>query len=368
MYDKLDKFHDPRQASKITYPLSDLLLISLFAICQGAETWRQIVIWAETHQYWLRDYIDTSLGVPSYSTIRRIFTLIKPEQFQCLLDEILDFHGFNKQTEDHIAVDGKTLRGSRCTSKNIPAMQMVSAFSVENQVTLAQVKTNGKSNEIKAIPLLLDLLNIEDTTISIDAAGCQKSIMSMIVNKKSHYVLGLKMNQPKLFQSVSSYFHEELNQLNHKVQDEFDDGHGRLVRRRYFVFSLPEHLKDPSFPEMKTAIAVERISRQHNQNAEDVVTNWHYYVTNHEDNNSKLPSYIRKHWQIESYHWLLDVHLSDDKDKKYEENSAENFNRVRRFILNLVKSKTWTGKKESIKSKLKRIGWDLNLLPELLFG
>ena len=104
MYDKLDKFHDPRQASKITYPLSDLLLISLFAICQGAETWRQIVIWAETHQYWLRDYIDTSLGVPSYSTIRRIFTLIKPEQFQCLLDEILDFHGSNKQTEDHIAV------------------------------------------------------------------------------------------------------------------------------------------------------------------------------------------------------------------------------------------------------------------------
>ena len=161
MYDKLDKFHDPRQASKITYPLSDLLLISLFAICQGAETWRQIVIWAETHQYWLRDYIDTSLGVPSYSTIRRIFTLIKPEQFQCLLDEILDFHGFNKQTEDQIAVDGKTLRGSRCTSKNIPAMQMVSAFSVENQVTLAQVKTNGKSNEIKAIPLLLDLLNLD---------------------------------------------------------------------------------------------------------------------------------------------------------------------------------------------------------------
>ena len=203
---------------------------------------------------------------------------------------------------------------------------------------------------------------------SRDAAGCQKSIMSMIVNKKAHYVVGLKMNQPKLFQSVSSYLHEEPNQLNYKVQDEFNDGHGRLVRRRYFVFSLPEHLKDPSFPEIKTAIAVERISRQHNQNAEDVVTNWHYYVTNHEDNKSKLPSYIRKHWQVESYHWLLDVHLNDDKDKKYDENSAENFNRVRRFLLNLVKSKTWIGKKESIKSKLKRIGWDLNLLPELLFG
>jgi len=165
---------------------------------------------------------------------------------------------------------------------------------------------------------------------------------------------------------VVAYAANEGMRLENLISDGFDEGHGRLVRRRYFAFPLPEELHNHALSEVKSCIAVERIVQE--GRGEPVTNRFSYYITNHSASHPKLADYVRQHWEIESHHWLLDVYFNDDGDKKYEKNSAENFAQIKRLNLNLVKAKEWTGKKKSVKSKLKLIGWDKNLLLELLFG
>ncbi|NRA86233.1 MAG: ISAs1 family transposase [Rhizobiales bacterium] len=340
----LEQFTDPREDNKVTYPLLSLLFMSICGVCSGAETWGQIVTWAETHQSWLHRYVDMSQGIPSYSTIRRLFILVKPDDFQGLLQDIIDSLHPNKKPEDHVAIDGKALRGSRCHIKKVKAMQIVTALSIENRFSLAAVKTNSKSNEITSIPVLLALLELEGATVSVDAIGCNDTVINAILAQGAHYMIGLNKNQPTLYEAVVAYANEKGTHLKHLVSDGFDKGHGRCVRRRYFAFSLPENLCASRMTSIKTCIAVERISSSKHSNT--VTSHGHYYITDHNADHPKLASYIRQHWEIESHHWLLDVHLNDDNDKKYEANSAENFARMRRFLLDLVKSKKWPGKKE----------------------
>lgn len=165
--------------------------MSLCAVASGADTWTDIVTWANANEDWIAQHVDMTEGVPSYSTIRRLFTLIKPSSFQALLHGVVEYHHPNK-TEDHVAIDGKTLRGNRCDRKNIKAIQMVSALSIENKFTLAEVKTHKKSNEIKAIPVLLAMLELEDVTVSVDAIGCNNTVIDAILEQGSDYVIGLK--------------------------------------------------------------------------------------------------------------------------------------------------------------------------------
>jgi predicted transposase YbfD/YdcC len=238
----LEQFSDPRAENKVTYPLSSLLFTSICAVCSGAETWGQIVTWAETHKTWLEKYVDMTQGIPSYSTFRRLFMLIKPGEFQRLLQGIVDNYHPDKKPEGHVAIDGKNLRGSGCTSKDIRTMQMVSALSIENKFTLGEVKTDSKSNEITAIPVLLALLDLEGTTITVDAIGCNKTVIDAILNQGAHYIIGLKKNQPSIYEAVVEYACDQGTQLNNLISDSFDDGHGRCVRRRYFAFTLPEEI------------------------------------------------------------------------------------------------------------------------------
>ncbi|WP_171394419.1 ISAs1 family transposase [Vibrio mediterranei] len=363
--DFLEDFSDPREENKVIYPFSSLIFMSLCAVASGADTWTDIVTWANANEDWIAQHVDMTEGVPSYSTIRRLFTLIKPSSFQALLHGVVEYHHPNK-TEEHVAIDGKTLRGNRCDRKNIKAIQMVSALSIENKFTLAEVKTHKKSNEIKAIPVLLAMLELEGVTVSVDAIGCNNTVIDAILEQGADYVIGLKKNQPSIFEKVVNYAASEGMRLENLISDGFDEGHGRLVRRRYFAFPLPEELHNHALSGVKSCIAVERIVQE--GRGEPVTNHFSYYITNHPASHPKLADYVRQHWEIESHHWLLDVYFNDDGDKKYEENSAENFAQIKRLILNLVKAKEWAGKKKSMKSKLKLIGWDKNLLLEVLFG
>ncbi len=324
-----------------------------------------MVLWAETHKEWLAKYVDINAGIPSYSTIRRLFTLIKPSYWGQLINQNLLMHHPDIKAEDHIPIDGKTLRGSKCGAKDVRAIQMVSALSMENNIMLGEVKTDCKSNEITAIPLLLALLDLEGATVSIDAMGCNEGIIGKILDAGASYVIGLKKNQPKLHAAVEAYSQSYGSALENLTEDYFDEGHGRLVRRRYFAFDVPDDIKALGFSEMKTVIATETISST--PYTEGVTAEWRYYITNHDKAHVKLSDYVRGHWAIESRHWLLDVHLNDDKDKKYEENAAQNFAKTKRFLLDLVKSKPPEGKKRSVRSNLKRVGWDIDYLVKLLF-
>ena len=363
--EKLEEFRDTRDPSKVRHPLSTVLFLSICAVFCGAEGWEDIVLWGEMHQEWLSKYVDLSHGLPSYSTVRRVFMIVAPSCFGKLIHETILHHHPNKKAEDQIPIDGKALRGSKCESKDIRAMQMVHAWSVENSIILGEVKTDSKSNEITAIPLLLELLDLKDTTVSIDAMGCNEKIIKAILDKGAHYLIGLKGNQPKLYEAVKKYTTEKATNLDHLVKDYFDESHGRTVRRRYFTFDVSPEIASLGFTKMHTIVATETISSS--KYKEGVTSEWRYYVTDHDKLNEKLPSYIKDHWQVESMHWCLDVHLNDDKDKKYEKNAVENFAKIKRFLLSLVKSNPPKGKKRSVRQNLLRVGWDLNYMVDLLF-
>ena len=363
--DYLEQFQDPRDPKKVKHPLPTILFISVCSISSGAETWEDMVLWAAIQKEWLSQYVNMDSGIPSYSTFRRLFTLIEPSYWGQLLNQAVLSHHPEKKAEDHIPIDGKTLRGSKCNAKDVRAMQMVSALSVENNIVLGQIKTDSKSNEITAIPLLLALLDLEGATISIDAMGCNDTIIDSILKEGGNYVIGLKKNQPTLYAAIDAYSRQQGTASKNLIEDHFDESHGRLVRRRYFAYDVPDSISELGFSDMKTVIATETISGSPYK--EDVTAEWRYYITNHDKTQPNLANYIRNHWSIESYHWLLDVHLNDDRDKKYEENAAENFARTKRFLLDLVKSNPPKGKKRSIRSNLKRVGWDKDYLVSLLF-
>lgn len=245
-------------------------------------------------------------------------------------------------------------------------MQMVSAWSVENNIILGEVKTDSKSNEVTAIPLLLDLLDLEGARLSIDAIGCNEAIITLILEKDAHYLLDLKKNHPKCYEAVEAYAKTTGITPSNLIADYFDDSHGRSVRRRYFAFDVPETITGLGLTAMSSIIATETI--RSSKYKEGVTSEWRFYVSDHDKTNKQLPSYVRDHWQVESMHWCLDVHLNDDKDKKYEKNVAENFAKTKRFLFNLVKSKPPKGKKRSMRLNLKRVGWDFDYLVQLLFG
>tara|TARA_B100001079_G_C16359375_1_gene492141 strand:+ start:104 stop:1216 length:1113 start_codon:yes stop_codon:yes gene_type:complete len=363
--DFLSSVDDPREQEKVVYPLVSLLFMSICAVFCGAESWDDMVVFTESRKDWLSKYIDMKAGIPSYSTFRRVFSVIQPNAWIALIEGTLGIVIKERKPEDQIPIDGKTLRGTRCASKEIRAIQMVSAWSVSNKISLADIRTDSKSNEIKAIPLLLDLLSIEGCTITIDAAGCQEAILQKITEKDGDFVIGLKKNQPSLYQAVHDYSKEHGEKPEHLIDDGFDESHGRLVRRRYFAFPLPDTAKPFALTGIKSIIATETISS--NNNMHGVSAEWRYYVTSHEVGNPKLARYVREHWSIENeYHWQLDVHLNDDKDKKYDDVAAENFARTKRLLLNLVKAKQPEGKKRSVRSRLKRVAWDLDYLLALL--
>jgi len=264
-------------------------------------------------------------------------------------------------SEDQIAIDGKALRGSK--GNGFKALQSVSAWSVKNSVILGERSVEEKSNEITAIPLLINLLDIKGCTVTIDAMGCQKEIVKDIIRKEGEYVLGLKKNHPKLYDTVSKHMQQNAIIPECCLGDDFEYTHGRMTRRRYF--SCPSFEIDnvpDEWTGLNSIIAVECINKTKNG---DVTAEWRYYISSHDANNKKLPEYVRNHWSIEnSLHWVLDVNMREDADKKAERNSAKAFGILKRIALNIVRTKDTS--KVSLKGKLKKAGWSNQYLLSLL--
>lgn len=217
----------------------------------------------------------------------------------------------------------------------------LSAFCHKNGLILGEQSCNEKSNEITAIPLLLENLDIKGATISIDAGGCYKQIAQKIIDKKANYVLGLKRNNPKLLDEVKGL----INQIGHNnsncLSDEFEKKNGRVTRRRYFGFDISNLSQSIHWSEIKSVIAVESIASKANNNTDkNVVSTWRYYISNHNYSNLKLPSYIRNHWGIENkLHWVLDVQMNEDDDKKIEKKSVRSFAILKRTAINIINTK-----------------------------
>jgi len=265
---------------------------------------------------------------------------------------------------DQIAIDGKALCGSK--RKDLTCLQSVTAWCHENGLVLAEIQTEVKSNEITAIPLLINSLEIKNTTVTIDAAGCQKNIVKLITDKKGDYVLGLKGNQPTLFQAAKNLKEVVGEHDYNRLHDKFDKSHGRFTRRTYFGYDASTLPNISEWSGAKSIIAVETISSK--TNSDKTTAEWRYYLSSHEASNPKLPDYIRNHWGIENkLHWVLDVQMNEDDDQKAERQSTRSFVLIKRIALNIVRAKVESlpkkkGKKMSVRSHLKKAGWDSDYL------
>jgi len=349
---------------KVKHKLSSIIFMTLCAVLSGCECWSDIEDYCITKKEWLSQYIDLKSGIPSEWTFRRLFTILNPECIEFLLrnnaKEIIN----KGKKVDQIAIDGKAIRGSK--KGEIACLQSISAWCHENSIVIAEEEVDKKSNEIKAIPILLESLVIKGNTITIDAAGCQKEIVKKIREKGGEYVLGLKKNHPNLHKSVLELIAKEGELNESKLHDSFDDNHGRLVRRRYFGYDISKLSEAADWKGAKSVIAVETISSKNNDPNKKVSAEWRYYLSSHHHKNDKLPSYIRNHWGIENkLHWVLDVHLKEDDDQKSERKSVRSFAILKRIALNVVRSHD-PHSKRSLRGRLKRSGWSNDYLLSLL--
>ena len=368
----IKNIRDPRIDGKIRYDFGAIIFIALCAVLSGCESWNDIEEYGKVKKSWLGKYVDLSNGIPSEWTFRRIFTLLDPEQIENLLRtharSIVEAKGESKQ----IAIDGKALRGSK--RQDLRCLQSISAWCQENKLVLAERQVMSKSNEITAIPLLLETLELKGNTVTIDAIGCQKNNTRIIKEKGGDYVLGLKRNQAKLYQAATKYVEEQGENEHNRLHDAFDSSHGRTIRRRYFGYDISslEQVKD--FAGAKTVIAVENISTKDNDPTRVVTANWRYYLSSHKCTDKDLPNYIRSHWSIENkLHWILDVNFKEDNDQKAERKSARSFAILRRIALNIVrqdqeKEVTLKRKKRSLRGRLKNCGWSDDYLLSLLLS
>ena len=358
---------DPRIERTKLHKLIDILTIAICAVICGADNWEEIQLFGEAKEEWFRTIIELPNGIPSHDTFWRVFARIDPEQFQNSF--ISWINNVSEVTEGQvIAVDGKILRRSHDKALGRGAIDMVSAWATENHLVLGQVKVDDKSNEITAIPKLLQILEVSGCIITIDAMGCQKNIADTIIKRDADYVLSLKENQERLYEDVIILF-DDLEASNFKAYPystyrTVDKDHGRLETRTCYVISEPEILRNLRNSEWQGLHSVIKIHSKR-QIGQDVSEQDRYFISSLEKDARFLLNVIRCHWSIEnSLHWVLDIAFREDESRIRKEYGAENFAILRHIALNLIKQDKSI--KASVKGKRLKAGWDNDYLLTIL--
>jgi predicted transposase YbfD/YdcC len=299
------------------------------------EGWEEIEDFANERKTWLKKFINLSNGVPSHDTFRRVFNKLDPKLFQACFIRWVD--GLRSKTSGEIiAIDGKTVRGSVDKANGRSAIHMVSAWACENQLVLGQLKVADKSNEITAIPELLDALFIEDSVITIDAMGCQKSIAEKIREKKADYLLAVKNNHKQLYKEIEATFSDLDNVIDkpYRYSREIDGGHGRIEQRTCYVASSRFVEQSLHWKDAKSVVMLESVREYQGKKS----TERRFYITSLNSCSQDIAKAIRSHWGIEnSLHWCLDVAFNEDKCKIRTDYAPENLSTVRRIVLNILK-------------------------------
>lgn len=355
--DHFAELPDPRQLSKVIYPLDEILLMALLAVLAGAETFTAIAQFGRDKLDLLRRLRPFANGTPDHDRLGEVFAALDAEQFQtCFVNWAAAVTG---APADVIAIDGKTSRGSG--SKNgRKAVHMVSAFAARQRLVLGQVKVDDKSNEILAIPALLDMLDIEGAIVTIDAMGCQRKIAQKIIDKKADYVLALKGNQGTLREDVD-LFASEQKSMNFKDttvsrHETVDGDHGRIETRRTTVFHDVGWLaKRHDWPGLKGVVMVES-ERSIDEKREHETR---FYITSSPDAADRLADVVRRHWSVESMHWLLDCVFRDDECRVRTDHAPANFTTIKHIALNLLRRNP---AKLSMTSKRLKAGWNEQFL------
>lgn len=358
------ELEDPRRDNK-SHQLLDILIISLCAAICGANGWEEVELFGEAKQEWFKTFLRLPNGIPSHDTFRRVFALLDAEQFQaCFVQWV---QAVTEVTHGQIvAVDGKTLRRSHDKGIGKGAIQMVSAWASENGMVLAQTKVDDKSNEITAIPQLLDVLELKGCIVTIDAIGCQTAIAEKVIERQADYVLPVKKNQGKLHGTLEQLFDDptEMRWASCDYHKTVDKDHGRIEIRECWVTSDTDYLHYiATFADWRNLRSLGMVQAERRIGEHRTVER-RYFISSLEGNAKHLLRAVRSHWGIENkVHWVLDIAFREDECRVRKGNGAQNFAVLRHIALNLLKQDTTRG---SIHSKRLKAGWDHEYLLKVL--
>jgi predicted transposase YbfD/YdcC len=354
---------DPRQAGKVIYPLPEVLLLCLLAVLAGAETLVDIARFGEKKIDLLRRFRPFRHGTLAHDHLGDILSVLDAAQFQrCFVDWVAAITGAPREV---IAIDGKTLRRSGGKKDAHAAVHMVSAFAAHQRLVLGQVKVADKSNEIVAIPKLLDLLAIEGAVVTIDAIGCQRDIARQILDKKADYVLALKGNQGTLRQDVELFAAEQkakdFKDAKVSRHQTVDGDHGRIETRTYTVIHDVDWLEDRhQWPGLQGVVMVESVR----EIADKTERETRFYITSLAWLACQIGPVIRSHWAIEnSLHWVMDMVFRDDECRVRTDHAPANFATLKHMAHNLIRKAPG---KDSLRLRRKTAGWDDDFLASLL--
>lgn len=362
-----ESLSDPRHTRNRKHLLVDIMVISVSAVLCGCDGPTAIHRWAVHQATWLAQYLRLPNGIPSRDCIRRLLMALKPEAFQRGFQDwiagiLLTEDGTEKRL---VAIDGKTCRRSHDAKNDLGALHIVSAWASEEGVALGQVATDDKSNEITAIPQVLDQFNLAEALVTIDAMGCQKDIVEQIVGGQGDFVIAVKDNQPKLKAAIHTFFAEQVGRdfedLRYRTIETTDEGHGRIDERAYYLTKTPQNFQPTEdWPEVKAIGYAIRLT-QHADGRESCETR--YYICSRYLSGKRFAEAVRGHWGIESMHWTLDVTFREDDSRTRERSLGNNLSWLRRFAVSLLKRHPV---KDSLRGKMLRCGYSTDFLAEVL--
>ena len=350
---------DPRVERTREHLLEEILLMAIAAVLSGAGSWNEIEDYGKAKRAWFKGFLKLPGGIPSHDTFNRVISgLYAAEMERSFSDWVVSIAKLT--AGEVVAIDGKALCGTREAGKKT-LVHMVSAWASANNLVLAQRKVDDKSNEITAIPRLLDALELSGTVVTIDAMGCQRSIAANIVDKKADYILAVKENQGHLLAEIKDSFQMLAADA---TAEEIDCGHGRVEQRRCSVIgdlSLLEKASEWASLQGLVRIESERYHKVTGKTEREI----RYYITSLKPDAGRLNRAIRQHWSIENrLHWALDVSFGEDLDRKRAGNAAQNFSLLNRIALNLLKNDK--SSKRGIKGKRLKAAWNIPYLLKLL--
>jgi predicted transposase YbfD/YdcC len=358
------RLYDPRVVGRTKHLLIDLLVMALCGIVANCDDWPDIALFAQQRESWFRRFLRLPGGIPSHDTFERVFAALNPRALEaCCLAWLRAVAGL--AGVEHIAIDGKSLRGS--ANAKLGVLHVVSAWATKAQVSLGQVAVDGKGNEITAIPKLLELLDLHGALVTIDAIGCQKSIAKKIVDRGGDYVLVVKANQERLLsdiqETVAKALDGELPAGQMRQCTTSERGHGRTEERHCVIIENLSALRDRQlWPSLRTVGMCRRERTVNGKQTTEVC----YFIGSRRMAARRYAAALRGHWGIENnLHWQLDVSFHEDASRVENRHGAENLSLFRKLALSLLKQNP---RKESMARKRKAAAVDPGFLAEILTG